>query len=122
MMLVRRLDDCEEFIAVDGSRLRELLHHDKQDLRLGYSLARALAAPGMTTIPHRLNRSEVYYIVSGRGTMHIDGESEPVGPGAAVYIPPGSTQFIENTGDAELEFICIVDPAWRPEGEEVLRP
>ena len=52
--------------------------------------------------------------------MYIDDESSEVHPGHAVYIPPNSTQYIENTGSSVLRFLCIVDPAWRQEDEEVL--
>lgn len=52
--------------------------------------------------------------------MEIDGEQRPVGVGQAVYIPPGGKQRIRNTGAGDLEFLCIVDPAWRPEDERVL--
>ena len=52
--------------------------------------------------------------------MHIDKETAKVRSGQAVYIPPGSVQFIENTGRSDLDFLCIVDPAWRPEDEEIL--
>jgi mannose-6-phosphate isomerase-like protein (cupin superfamily) len=52
--------------------------------------------------------------------MHIDQESQKVGEGSAVYIPPNAVQHIENVGDEELEFLCIVDPAWRPEDEEIV--
>ena len=52
--------------------------------------------------------------------MSIDGESEAVQPGQAIYIPPRSTQYIENKGSSDLTFLCIVDPAWREEDEEVL--
>ena len=52
--------------------------------------------------------------------MFIDNESEPVEPGSTVYIPPGAAQYIENTGDHDLIFLCIVDPAWQPEDEEIL--
>jgi len=31
----------------------------------------------------------------------------------------GDDQYIENTGDSDLKFLCIVDPAWREENEEV---
>jgi len=37
-----------------------------------------------------------------------------------VYIPPHAGQFIHNPGTADLVFICIVDPAWRKEDEEVV--
>jgi mannose-6-phosphate isomerase-like protein (cupin superfamily) len=119
-MFVRNIEDREEIVAGDNTRLRELLNPLKDPLDLRYSLAVARVEPGGTTFLHRLRTSEVYYILRGRGQMHIDGERRPVAEGDAVYIPPGATQQIENTGAGELEFVCIVDPAWRAEDEEIL--
>jgi mannose-6-phosphate isomerase-like protein (cupin superfamily) len=119
-MFIRRLQDCPEFIAGDNSILRELLHPDKADLDLRYSLAHAIVRPAQTTLSHRLRTSEVYYILSGEGEMHINEETFAVGPGDAVYIPPHARQFIHNSGATDLVFICIVDPAWRKEDEEVV--
>ncbi len=118
-MLVRHLQDCEEFIAGDGCQLRELLHPDKQPLALRYSLAQAIVPVGTTTTPHALKTSEVYYILSGRGEMHIDDESQIVQAGDAIYIPPNARQYIANCGSDPIVFICIVDPAWRKEDEMV---
>ncbi len=119
-MFIKDLKDCEEFIAGDNSLLRELLHPDKADLDIRYSLAYAVTKPGQTSQPHRLKTSEVYYILEGEGIMHIDDESARVHSGQAIYIPPHSTQYIQNTGRSELRFLCIVDPAWRHEDEEIL--
>jgi mannose-6-phosphate isomerase-like protein (cupin superfamily)/2'-5' RNA ligase len=119
-MLIRRLKDCEEFIAGDGSILRELFHPDKTDMAIRYSLAHAQVRPGEKTRPHRLKTAEVYYLLQGRGRMHIDGAVCEVSPHGAVYIPPHSVQYIENTGSNALVFLCIVDPAWRREDEEVV--
>ncbi|OGD30435.1 MAG: mannose-6-phosphate isomerase, partial [Candidatus Aminicenantes bacterium RBG_13_63_10] len=83
------------------------------------SLAWARVPARRSTRPHRLASSEVYYILAGEGEMHIEPEKKTIGPGHVVYIPPGSRQWIENTGQDELRFLCIVDPAWRPEDEEV---
>ena len=118
-MLVQKLNDCAEFMAGDSTRLRELLHPDKQAIALRYSLAHATLAVGETSQPHSLKTSEVYYILSGRGEMHIDDESQIVEAGDAVYIPPNTRQFIRNCSDEPLVFICIVDPAWRKEDETV---
>jgi mannose-6-phosphate isomerase-like protein (cupin superfamily) len=52
--------------------------------------------------------------------MHVDGEAAAVGANQVIYIPPDSVQYIENTGDSDLVFLCIVDPAWRPADESVL--
>ena len=119
-MFVKRLKDCRQFIAGDGSILRELLNPEKADLQIRYSLARASVPPGQMTKPHRLKACEVYYIISGHGLMNIDKESLEVGPDCAVYIPPRSKQYIANTGTCDLNFLCIVDPAWRKEDEQIL--
>lgn len=118
-MLVRQLYDCDEFVAGDRTLLRELLHPDKQPLELRYSLAHAIVPIGHTSTPHSLTTSEVYYILSGTGEMHIDDETQTVGPGDAIYIPPTAKQFIQNTGTEPLVFICIVDPAWKKEDETI---
>ena len=40
--------------------------------------------------------------------------------GDVIYVPPGAEQQIAGTGERELVFVCIVDPAWKPENEEIL--
>lgn len=117
---IKHLTDCAEFLAGDNSILREFLHPAKAPLALRYSLAHAAVKPGVKTTPHRLKTSEVYYILRGQGRMHIGTEVSAVGADDTVYIPPQSVQFIENTGAEDLVFLCIVDPAWRPEDEEIL--
>jgi mannose-6-phosphate isomerase-like protein (cupin superfamily) len=119
-MYIKDLKQCEEFTAGDNTVLRELLHPAKADLKLHYSLAHAVVRPGKASRPHRLKTSEVYYIMEGEGVMHIDDESAPVRQGHAVYIPPNAKQYILNTGSSALKFLCIVDPAWRKEDEDVL--
>lgn len=119
-IFIRDLIDCDEFTAGDGSILRELVHADKHPLKISYSLARAVVKPEQTTILHTLKESsELYYIIEGEGMMFVDGRREKVRRGQAIYIPPGSEQSIENTGTTDLVFLCIVDPAWRAEDEEV---
>jgi len=119
-MFIRRLGSCPEIIAGDRSILRELLHPEKNEVAGRYSLAHAVVKPGGRTVPHRLKGSEVYYILEGRGVMHIEGESAEVSPADTVHIPPGAVQFIENPGKEDLVFLCIVDPAWKSEDEEII--
>jgi mannose-6-phosphate isomerase-like protein (cupin superfamily) len=118
-MLVQKLNACAEFMAGDGTQLRELLHPDKQAVDLRYSLAHAILPAGESSTLHSLATSEVYYIISGIGEMHVDGENQLVEAGDAVYIPPNAKQFICNCGTEPLVFICIVDPAWRKEDETI---
>jgi mannose-6-phosphate isomerase-like protein (cupin superfamily) len=37
-----------------------------------------------------------------------------------IYVPPGARQSLLNTGTQAIEFLCIVDPAWKAEDEEIL--
>lgn len=120
-MLIRKLKDCREVIAGDSTRLRELLHPDRDYQFHGrYSLAHALVPPEGASLKHKLKSDEVYFILSGQGEMHVDGETADVEVGDAIEVPPNSLQWIENTADVDLVFLCAVDPAWRREDEEVL--
>ena len=114
------LADRPEFLAGDHTVLRELLHPAKQPLALGYSVAHGTLAPGARSKWHRLTSSEVYYIIAGLGRLTVDDSDVSVKPGSVVYVPPGGKQSLENNGSTPIEFLCMVDPAWRPEDEEVL--
>lgn len=119
-MLKRTLADCEEFLAGDHTVLRELLHPARQAVNVGYSLARGTLAAGGRSKCHVLASSEVYYFLAGEGTFVIDGVRAAVQAGSVIYVPPGAKQFLENTGAGEVEFLCLVDPAWRAEDESIL--
>lgn len=121
MFIKNLLRDCPEFIAGDGTRLRELVNplHDA-NFPARYSIAHAIVDPGKKSTPHKMLTSEVYYLLSGKGTMHIEEETAEVETGDMISIPPGATQWIENTAADPLVFLAIVDPAWRKEDEVVL--
>ena len=118
-MKVYHHKDCQEFLAGDATHLREILHPDKMDIALRYSLAHAVVKPGETSFKHALTTSEIYIILEGKGRMVIDKEAQEVSKGHVVYIPPNAVQCIENIGTEDLIFYCIVDPAWREEDEIV---
>jgi len=118
-MLKRNIKECEEIVAGDNCILRELL--GSKDGIAGYSLAKATVKPGDITYKHKLRKSsEVYFILEGKGLMFMDDERGEVVSGDIIYIPPNSVQRIKNTGNENLVFLCIVEPAWHPEDEEVL--
>lgn len=119
-MLVIRSAENRPFVAGDGSLLREILHPGKKPVDIRFSLAHATVRPDEKTVRHVLECAEVYYILSGRGLMHVDNETEGIGKDDTIYIPPGHSQFIENTAQEDLEFLCIVDPAWQPAIEHVI--
>lgn len=118
-MIINDIKSIPEFTAGDDTILRVILHPDNEPLPIGYSLAHARVKPGKVSYPHTLKSTEVYYILEGEGLMHIDDESSKVLPGQAVFIPANSRQYIENTGTGDLVFLCIVNPAWRAEDEDI---
>ncbi len=118
-MRIKKLSDCPEFIAGDGCTLKELANAATEERAFRYSFAHAVVAPKEKTLPHALKTSETYYILEGRGRMHIFRESVDVGPGCFIDIPPKASQWIENTGTEDLVFLCIVDPGWRKEDEMI---
>ncbi|MGY5859628.1 MAG: cupin domain-containing protein [Candidatus Thorarchaeota archaeon] len=122
-MLIRRLKDREPINALDNTTIREIFNpkHESQPMVLNYSLAHATVKPGEKSLPHKFfEASEVYYILKGTGLMHISEETAEVVAGDTIYISPQAIQWIENTGSDNLEFLCIVDPAWQPNAEELV--
>ena len=119
-MLIKKFSDCTEIIAGDSTILRETLSGRNDAVECRYSLAHARLSPGTQSLRHALKTTEVYFIIKGIGVMHIGDETQEVGERDTIYIPPQSVQYIENTGPDELEFMCIVDPAWQVEDEIVV--
>jgi mannose-6-phosphate isomerase-like protein (cupin superfamily) len=119
-MLASNISSHPVFVAGDGTHLREILHPGQSDADIPYSIAHASVKPGERSQPHVLRGSEVYYILSGVGTMYVDHEQAEVAANSVVYVPPGANQHIRNTGSEDLIFLCIVSPAWRAEDETIL--
>ena len=54
-------------------------------------------------------QEEVYYFVSGSGSMQIDEEFFPVQGGNVVLIPDGAFHKVINTSNTPLYFVCVFD-------------
>ncbi|MBM4240632.1 MAG: cupin domain-containing protein [Euryarchaeota archaeon] len=121
-MIIKDTKNCNYFRALDKTLICELLHPDRedQDLKMQFSIAHTILKSGESSMSHKLKKSvEVYYILEGKGLMHIDDESAEIQSGQAIYIPPNAKQWIENIGDSDLKFLCMVYPPWREEDEEL---
>jgi mannose-6-phosphate isomerase-like protein (cupin superfamily) len=58
--------------------------------------------PGSGIGYHLQTEDEIYYVLSGHGTMTIDDKSFEVGPGAAILTRPGSSHGLKQTGPDDL--------------------
>jgi len=75
-------------------------------------VAFAIVRPGAASPPHYHELTEeVYFIISGRGVMTIDGVSTPVEPGDVIRIPVYTIHSIV-AGDEELKFAVATTPPY----------
>jgi mannose-6-phosphate isomerase-like protein (cupin superfamily) len=61
----------------------------------------------------------VYIILDGEGTAYVDGQAAVLRAGDVLFIPAGAEQYLDNTGNTTIRFLCIVDPAWSKDTEIV---
>ena len=53
--------------------------------------------------------SELYLVVSGRGSVRDKNEITAVGPGDAFFFQPGEAHQLENAGDEDFVYYVIAD-------------
>ena len=63
--------------------------------------------PGATIGEHRNDKDEIYYVLSGRGELTLDGKRREVGPGDAILTRDGSTHALVQRGEQDLVIIVV---------------
>ena len=112
-MTVLPLEKQTPFTTKDGSTIRSILDRTNAPVQ-NQSLAEARVPAGRATRIHfHRIAEEFYFILEGRGTMEIDGESRAVGPGDAILIPPGAWHSIG--AEESLRFLCCCAPPYAHE-------
>ncbi len=53
------------------------------------------------------NNEEIYIVLSGKGTMHIDAQDIEVKEGSIVRISPDAKRSVDNNSNEELIVMCI---------------
>ena len=116
-MFHKESKNIPEWVAGDGTLLKELFHPLNENISTSYSLAEARIPAGGQSVPHRLTGSELYYFLSGEAVIFVNDEMKSVQKGDLVWVPPHAIQYVVNQADVDLVFICIVDPYWKKEDE-----
>lgn len=105
-------DDVRPFTTKDSSEIREILAPRNSGIKR-QSLAEARLLPGRSTEEHyHIQTEEIYYILSGRGQMIVNGEKRDVKEHDGIAILPGVRHKITNTGTEDLIFLCCCVPAY----------
>jgi len=119
-MSVKKDSEIEAISGAEGTAIKQYFHPHNTLNGINYSLAQFTLKPGKRSLRHKIKSSEIYYILEGEAILKINDESHQLKKDDSCYVPPMSTQHIENTGLANLRFLCIVEPAWKPEDETIL--
>ncbi|NYT19296.1 MAG: cupin domain-containing protein [Methanosarcinales archaeon] len=116
------VEDLEHFSRFGDVFIGNLFHPAKieKEVDVNYSIAHVIIKPGKTIEPHMMTKPEVYYILEGEGLLYIEDVPFELTKGKLVHIPANSKQYTENTGNVDLEFFAIDQPAWAEENEEMV--
>ena len=109
-----------KIIGNGGAIIYDLLNPTLVENQIRYSLLYVSLSHGKSTLSHVMKKSEVYYILNGKGMLYINNKPENVKVEDTVFVMLGSKQHIKNIGSENLKFLCMVDPAWKKDDETIL--
>ena len=67
--------------------------------------------PGSGIGYHEQKEDEIYYVLSGRGQMTLDGKTVDVGPGTAILTRTGSSHGLKQVGTEDLVILVNYEQA-----------
>ncbi|MBI1663106.1 MAG: cupin domain-containing protein [Nitrosopumilus sp.] len=119
-MLLKKNSEIESIQGGEGTNIKQYFHPHNTQNGIEYSLAQFTLEPGKKSTLHKIKSSEIYYILEGKANLRINEEVLELEKDDSVYVPPNSKQNIENIGEQNLRFLCVVEPAWKKEDEIIL--
>ena len=67
--------------------------------------------PGQSQAPHgHAGASKFYYVVEGKGTFQVGGETRELGPGGLAWAGPGEPHGVTNASGARLVLLVAMAP------------
>lgn len=119
-MSLRKNSEIDVIQGNEETKIKQYFHPHNTSNGINYSLAHFTLEEGRKSKLHKMKSSEIYYILEGRGEITVDGESYQLEKDDSIYVPANSNQFIKNSGTGDLQFLCIVEPAWKTDDEIIL--
>lgn len=100
-----------EFATPELCHITELFNTPEHP---GLSIAQSRVEAGITTVNHLLrDTDEWYYMLRGIGEMFLNNQSIGIVTiGDVIIIPANTPQYIRNTGQEDLVFLCICKPGF----------
>jgi mannose-6-phosphate isomerase-like protein (cupin superfamily) len=108
-MLVRRLSEApvEEWHRL---RYRVLMDAGEMGARNMSVTWLEIPAGASQTLRSEEQAEQVYVVVSGSGTMSVAGDTQEVGEGDLILVPPATDHSIANQGDRPLACVSAQSP------------
>jgi predicted cupin superfamily sugar epimerase/mannose-6-phosphate isomerase-like protein (cupin superfamily) len=110
------LADVPAIPLAPGVKLRELIGRSAAVKTDDYSLAHFSLAPGAGTgMSYNRHAEEFFVVVSGHGTVTVDGVKTAVANGSIVVLKAGVRHALTAAGDSGVEFYAVTMPAFSPD-------
>jgi mannose-6-phosphate isomerase-like protein (cupin superfamily) len=108
-VLVRRLSDAA---VEEWHRLRSHILMDAGELGSRNMSVTWLEVPSGVeqTLRSHEEAEQVYVVVAGSGRMSVAGDTQEVGVGDLILVPPATDHAISNRGEGELACISVQSP------------
>lgn len=108
-MLVRRLEDApvEEWHRLRTHVLMDAGELGSRNLSVTWL---SLPAGAEQTLSSQQESEQAYVVVRGAGTMSVAGDTQRVGEGDLILVPPATEHSVANDGEADLSFVSIQSP------------
>jgi mannose-6-phosphate isomerase-like protein (cupin superfamily) len=108
-MLVRRLGDApvEEWHRLRTHVLMDAGELGSRNLSVTWL---SLPAGAKQALRSQEESEQAYVVVRGGGTMSVAGDTQQVGEGDLILVPPATDHSLANDGDVELSCVSIQSP------------
>jgi len=108
-MLVRRLDDApvEEWHRLSAHVLMDAGELGARNLSVTWL---TVPAGVEQTLRSHEQAEQAYVVVRGTGTMSVAGDTQKVGEGDLILVPPATEHSVNNDGEVELACLSIQSP------------
>jgi mannose-6-phosphate isomerase-like protein (cupin superfamily) len=80
---------------------------DAKNLKTAFR--KRILKPGSSIGYHLQKEDEIYYVLSGKGTMQMNGKTFAVKPGDAILTRPGSSHGIMPNADNDLTIMIVYE-------------
>jgi mannose-6-phosphate isomerase-like protein (cupin superfamily) len=108
-MLVRHLDDApvEEWHRLSAHVLMDAGELGARNLSVTWL---TVPAGVEQTLRSHEQAEQAYVVVRGTGTMSVAGDTQKVGDGDLILVPPATEHSVNNDGEVELACLSIQSP------------